>query len=121
MSQRSFSGGSVPTLADLVIRAGTIYSMAPARTRFQAIAIRDEWIIAASPDPHGLDELITPQTRVLDDPELTILPAFDDTHNHFILAAADLGFVQADQAHSIPELLDLIRQRAVSTKAGEWI
>lgn len=65
MSQHSFTGDPVPIQADLVIRAGNIYSVAPDRTRFQAIALRDEWIIATSPDPHGLDGLITSQTRVL--------------------------------------------------------
>src|SRR6516225_8114410 len=107
--------------ADSVIRAGTIYSMAADRSRYRAIALRDEWIVAVSADPHGLNGLISTDTRVLDEPGLTILPAFDDDHNHFILAAENLGFIQADQAHSIAELVELIRQRAASTPAGQWI
>jgi predicted amidohydrolase YtcJ len=107
--------------ADSVIRAGTIYSMAADRSRYRAMALRDEWIVAVSADPHGLDGLISTDTRVLDAPGLTILPAFDDDHNHFILAAENLGFVQANQAHSIAELIELIRQRAASAPAGEWI
>ena len=121
MRQNSLPTETLPVLADLVVRAGAIYSMAPDRTRFQALAIRGAWIVGASPDPHGLDGFITADTHVLDDPGLTIIPAFDDTHNHFILAAADLSFVQADQAHSIAELVELIRQRAARTPAGEWI
>src|SRR5215469_9700241 len=108
-------------LADRVIRAGAIYSMADDRKVYRAIAIRDEWIVAVSQDPHDLDGLVSADTRVIDDPGLTILPAFDDDHNHFILAAENLGFVQADQAHSIAELIELIRKRAAHTPAGEWI
>ena len=108
-------------LADSVIRAGAMYSMAADRSIYRAIALRDEWIVAVSEDPHGLDGLISTDTRVIDEPGLTILPAFDDDHNHFILAAENLGFVQADQAHSIAELVELIRQRAANTPAGQWI
>ncbi len=123
MSQNSpsWEHRSLPKLADLLIRARGIYSMAPDRRIFRAIAIRDEWIVAASEDPHGLDGLITAGTHLVDDPELTILPAFDDTHNHFILAAQNCLFVPVDRARNLAEFIDLIRQQAVHTPAGEWI
>src|SRR5215831_3094714 len=113
--------GAAVRLADSVIRAQAIYSMAANRSVYRAIAVRDEWIVAVSEAPDGLDGLIGPATRVIDEPGLTILPAFDDDHNHFILAADNLGFVQANQAHSIAELIELIRRRATSTPAGQWI
>jgi predicted amidohydrolase YtcJ len=113
--------GTPARLADCVIRAGAAYSMAANRSVYRSIALRDEWIVAVSEAPHGLDGLISRDTRVIDEPGLTILPAFDDDHNHFILAAENLGFVQADQARSISELLELIRQRAASTTPGQWI
>lgn len=112
---------SLPVLADLVIRAGAIYSMAEDRKLFRAIAIRDEWIVAASEDPHGLDGLITAETRVLDDPGLTLLPAFEDTHNHFILAAQNSLLVPVDRTRNLAEFVELIRQQAARTPAGEWI
>ncbi|HEX6554241.1 MAG TPA: amidohydrolase [Ktedonobacteraceae bacterium] len=123
MSQTISQGETSTTvhLADQIIRAGAIYSMAEDRKVYHAIALRDEWIVAVAEDPHGLDGLISAGTRVIDDPGLTVLPAFDDDHNHFILAAENLGYVQADQAHSIAELVELIRQRAAQTPAGRWI
>ncbi len=110
-------------LADWVIRAGAIYSMAADRKVYRAIALRDEWIVAVSEDPHGLDALVSPdtRTRVIDEPGLTILPAFDDTHNHFILGAEDISLVQLDQVRSIAELIDMIHQRAAHTPSGQWI
>jgi predicted amidohydrolase YtcJ len=108
-------------LADQVIRAGAIYSMAEDRAVYRAIALRDEWIVAVSDDPHGLDALITSGTHVVDDPGLTLLPALYDTHNHLLEAARNFTMVPADQAHSIAELVDLIRQRAAQTPAGQWI
>ena len=64
----------------------------PADSVIRAIALRDEWIIAVSADPHVLDGLVRADTRVIDEPDLTILPAFDDDHNHFILAAEVQSF-----------------------------
>jgi predicted amidohydrolase YtcJ len=112
---------SAVRLADQVIRAGAIYSMAPNRNVYRAIALRDEWIVAVSEDPHGLDGLITSGTHVVDDPRLTLIPAFFDTHNHFIIAARNMGNVSADQAHSIAELVELIRQQAAQTPPGQWV
>jgi predicted amidohydrolase YtcJ len=110
-----------PRLADLLIRAAAIYSMARHRAFYQAIAIRDEWIVAVSQDPHGLDGLIGAGTHVLDAPDLTILPAFEDTHNHLILTAQNMGLVPVDRAHTLAEFIDLIRQRAAQTPPGSWI
>src|SRR2546428_7595107 len=45
------------SLADRVIRAGAIYSMAADRKVYRAIALRGGWIVAVSEDPHGLDWL----------------------------------------------------------------
>jgi predicted amidohydrolase YtcJ len=111
-----------------VIRAGAVYSMAANRSVYRAVALRDEWIVAVSADPHGLDGLVSSDTRVIDEPGLTILPTFDDDHNHFIQAAENLGFVQADRAHSIAELVELIRKRAglatsvtaTETRSARW-
>src|SRR5215467_10843073 len=123
MNQHLLSSASphAPCLADRLIRAGAIYSMVQHRTVYRAIAIRDEWIVAVSQDPHGLDGLISAGTQVLDAPNVTILPAFEDTHNHLMLAAQNMGLVPVDRAHSLAEFLDLIRQRAAQTPPGTWI
>src|SRR5947199_8111108 len=123
MNQHLFPPASphAPRLADLLIRAAAIYSMAQDRAVYQAIAIRDEWIVAVSQDPHGLDGLIGADTHVLDAPDLTILSAFEDTHNHLIFAAQNMGMVPVDRAHTLAEFIDLIRQRAAQTPPGTWI
>jgi predicted amidohydrolase YtcJ len=121
MAVPSVAAARVPRLADIVIRAGAIYSMAADRAVYRAIALRDEWIVAVSHDPHGLDGLVTSGTRVVDDPALTLLPALYDTHCHLLEAARNLTFVPVDQARSIAEFVELIRQRAAQTPAGGWI
>src|SRR3989442_8194306 len=113
--------GATVRLADVVIRAGAIYSMATDHKVYQAIALRDEWIVGVSEDPHGLDGLVSANTQVVDESGLTIIPAFNDTHNHFIIAARNIGKVPVDQAHTIAELVELIRQQAARTPPGQWV
>src|SRR5215472_5811055 len=118
---RDRGSAAAPRLADRVIRAGVIYSMAEDRAVYCAIALRDERIVAVSADPRGLDGLITTGTQVVDDPTLTLLPALCDSHVHVLEAARNVTLVPADQARSIAELVELIRQRAAQTPPGQWI
>jgi predicted amidohydrolase YtcJ len=108
-------------LADLLIRAGRIYSMAEDRSVYRAIALRDEWIVAVSADPRGLDALISAETQVLDEPSLTILSAFYDTHNHLREAWHNADLVPVERAHSLADLIELIHQEAAVTPTGAWI
>ena len=107
--------------ADLVIRANAIHTLVPGQAPQRALAVRGDRIAALSPDPNGLDHLVSERTTVHDLPGATVLPAFDDTHTHLIYAALGAHDVPVHQAHDIPEFLDLIRQGAKVTPEGEWI
>jgi predicted amidohydrolase YtcJ len=109
----------MPHLADLVIRAGAIYAMTDRQAIHRSIALRDQWIVATSQDPQGLDGLISAETRVIDDPTLTLLPAFYDSHNHLLELARNALLAPVDQARSIAEFVAIIRQRAASVPAGQ--
>jgi len=110
-----------PRLADCVIRAGAIHAMTPPYKVHRSIAIRDGWIVAIAPDAHDLDDLIDKTTQVIDDPDLTLLPGFIDTHTHLIFAARSINDVPVEKARTIDEFVDLIRKRAATTPKGQWI
>ncbi|AQA10634.1 amidohydrolase [Streptomyces malaysiensis] len=107
--------------ADLLIRAAAVHTLVPGRPPQRAVAVRGDRIAALSPDPNGLDDWVTSRTTVHDLPDATVLPAFDDTHTHLIFAAYGAHDVPVHRARTIPEFLDLIRQRARATPEGEWI
>ena len=107
--------------ADLVVRAGTVHTLAPGLAPQRAIAVRGDRILAVAASRDGLDDLITGDTRVIDSPGGAVLPSFDDTHTHLIYAGFGAFDVPVHQARSIPEFLQLIRERAASTPPGEWI
>lgn len=106
-----------------LIRAGAIYSMAPDRAVYRAIAVQDERIVALAAARDGLDSLIGAGTRILDDPSITLLPA-PRVHRYPQSPAGSHSqsyFVPAQNARSITELLELIRNRAINTPKGRWI
>jgi len=113
--------GAPQDLADTVFRVGRAYGMTADRVVYQAVAVKDGRIIAAERSRDELDSLIGPGTTVIDDPELVLYPAFADTHNHQLLAARDLDYVSLEQARSIGELVQALRDAAARTPAGEWI
>jgi predicted amidohydrolase YtcJ len=110
---------SVP--AHVLIRSRRIYSMSTDNAVLRALAIRGGAIVALANEPNALDELITRDTRVIDDPALTWLPAFYDTHNHLLEATRNATFVPVNQARTIGELVSLIHAQAIRTPAGRWI
>ncbi|WP_425826968.1 amidohydrolase [Streptomyces fractus] len=109
--------------ADLILRAARIHTCVAGQEPQCALAVRGDRVAALSPDPGGLDDLVGPDTRVLDlrSDDATVLPAFDDTHTHLVSAGDSAHDVAVDGARSIAEFLDLIRARAAETPPGQWI
>jgi predicted amidohydrolase YtcJ len=106
---------------DLVIRGASIHAMDAHRSTYRALAVEGKRISAVSPDPHGLDAMISRDTWVIDDATLAVLPAFFDNHLHLAEASSSSLFVQVGGATSIREFVNLVGQRAAQTPAGEWI
>jgi predicted amidohydrolase YtcJ len=107
--------------ADLLIRAGRIYTMSAAEPIQRAVAVRDGSIVGMSSAPDGLDGFVSSATHVIDEPQLTVLPAFNDTHNHLLEATRNATFVPVNRAHTIAEFVGLIRDQATRTPPGRWI
>ncbi|MFE4514176.1 amidohydrolase [Kitasatospora sp. NPDC056783] len=107
--------------AELLIRAAAVHTLVPGDPPHRAIAVAGGRITALSPAPDGLDTLIGPDTEVVDALDSTVLPAFDDTHAHLVLAALSVHGVPVHRARDLPGFLALIRERAARTPAGKWI
>ncbi len=107
--------------ADLLVRAAAVHTLVPGEPPQRALAVTGTRITALAADPHGLDALIGPGTEVVDAPGATVLPAFDDTHTHLILAGHSVHGVPVHRATDLPGFLALLRERAARTRAGEWI
>ncbi|WP_327586194.1 amidohydrolase [Nonomuraea sp. NBC_00507] len=110
--------------ADLVVRAGTVHTLDAAAAPTTALAARDGQIVAvAGPGQEKglLREWTGRDTVVVDDPGLVVLPAFVDTHNHLMLAGRNVLGAPVSRARDIHGFVDLVRERAAHTPAGQWI
>jgi predicted amidohydrolase YtcJ len=79
--------------------------VAPAR----GVLIEGDRIVAISPEAGGLDTRAGPEAHVVDDPTLTVLPAFCDTHCHLREFARNIALVPVDRASTVGEFVDLLQ------------
>ena len=88
-----------PLRLDYLIKAGTIHSMTG--KNYRSVGLRDAEIAAASAEPDGLDDLAGHSTAVVDAGDLTLLPAFADSHEHLMEASRNTLLVPVDKARSV--------------------
>src|SRR5215467_803637 len=108
-----------PLLLDHLIRAGAIHSMTG--ETYRSVGTRGPEIVAVSPDPGGLDDLAGTGTAVVDAGDLTLLPAFADSHEHLMEASRNTLLVPVDKARSIAEFTEMIAAAARDAAPEEWI
>jgi predicted amidohydrolase YtcJ len=102
--------------ADLVLYNGKVVTVDEAFSIRQAIAVRDGKVIAV-----GGNEVRNQfsAARVIDLRGRMLMPGFFDTHIH--LAGHSRRYIDLNDATSIKQLQDQIREKAKELGPGEWI
>src|SRR5215469_10098894 len=108
-----------PLRLDYLIRAGAIHSMTG--ETYRSAGVRGPEIAAVSPEPGGLDDLADSGTAVVDAGDLTLIPAFADSHEHLMEASRNTLLVPVGKARSIAEFTGMVAAAARGTPPGEWI
>src|SRR5215468_7449805 len=108
-----------PLRLDYLIKAGAIHSMTG--ETYRCVGVRGPEIAAVSADLDGLDDLARAATRVVDAGELTVLPAFADSHEHLMEASRNTLLVPVDRARSVAEFTGMVADAARDAAPGEWI
>ena len=75
-----------PLRLDYLIKAGAVHSMTG--ETYRSVGLRGPEIVAVSAEPDGLDDLAGLDTAVVDAGDLTVVPAFADSHEHLIEATS---------------------------------
>ena len=119
---------------DLILTNGKIVTVDERFSIAQAVAIGD--VTIATPvldgDEHGriiavgtnkeIEALAGPKTRRIDLQGKTVIPGLIDNHMHLLRAGTTWQReVRLDGVPSRQQALDLLKERAKSTPAGEWI
>jgi len=82
--------------ADIVITNAVIHTMDEAKPTAEAVAITGNTISYVG-DAQGVAALVGDETRVIDAEKHLVLPGFNETHLHLLVAAAAISGVVADQ------------------------
>jgi hypothetical protein len=107
--------------ADMVLVNGKIITVDDQFTIAQALAIRGERIIAVGSN-EAVRELAGDGAKVVDLKGRTVMPGLIDNHAHFMRSAEYWDReVRLDGIASRSQALDMIRQKAASSRPGEWV
>jgi predicted amidohydrolase YtcJ len=111
--------------ADIVFINGKIFTADEKQLYVQALAIKGNKILATGNNA-TIEKLASAKTKRIDLKGKTVVPGFNDQHDHFAFAvsAAPLTFDQVE--FSVPGLakasvLDSIARLLVNAKPGQWI
>jgi predicted amidohydrolase YtcJ len=108
-----------PLRLDYLIRARAIHSMTG--ETYRSVGVRGAEIVAVSADLYGLDDLARGGTAVVDAGDLTLLPAFADSHEHLMEASRNMLLLPVDKAWSVAEFTGMVADAARKAASGEWI
>ena len=108
-----------PLALDYLLKVGAAHSMTGAI--FRSVGVRGAHIVAVSSEHDGLDDLAASSTAVIHASDLTLLPAFADSHEHLMEASRNTLLVRVDQARSVAEFGGMVAGAARTTPPGEWI
>jgi predicted amidohydrolase YtcJ len=108
-----------PPRLDRLIRARAIHSMTG--KTYRSVGLHGAEIAAVSAEPGGLDDLAGSGTVTVDAGDLTLLPAFADSHEHLMEASRNTLLVPVDRAKSVAEFSGMVADAARDAAPGAWI
>lgn len=108
--------------ADIVFKNGNVITISHTQPRAQAVAIWEDRILAVG-DNLRVEPLIGPKTKVVNLAGKTLMPGFNDAHNHMLMYGTGLMEVDCSSppVGSIADIKKLIAEQTPKTPAGEWI
>jgi predicted amidohydrolase YtcJ len=106
--------------ADLVLRGGKIVTIDDRQPAAEALAVTGDRIIAVGTAAE-INQRIGPGTRVIELAGRMAMPGFIEGHGHFLSLGDSKRKLDLSQATSWEEIVELVKQQAPKTPAGQWI
>lgn len=112
--------------ADTVYVNGTVLTMDASGTTAEALAVRDDRILAVGAEA-AVRKAAGAGAEVVDLKGRTVLPGFYAAHDHFPAWGfsgsfhLDLNSPPIGRMESIEQVIEALREKAASTPPGEWI
>jgi len=107
--------------ADLIVTNAKVVTLDTRAPQAQALAARDGRLLAVG-DAATVQRLAGPGTRSVDAGGRTVIPGLIDSHMHGIRAALSYATeVNWIGAHTIPEAMARLREKAAKSSPGGWL
>jgi hypothetical protein len=107
--------------ADLIIRNGKILTLDEGQATASAVAVRDGKFVRVGTEKEVM-AYKGPQTQVIDAGGRRVVPGLNDSHIHVIRGGRFYNLeVRWDGVKSLKAGLDMIREQAKRTPAGQWV
>ena len=113
----------IPDLrADLILTGGNIITINAQLPRAEAIAIKHGRILAVGACT-DVDQFRGSGTEVIDLKGRTVVPGFNDAHNHMASFGMQLQMVSLKypSVQTVPDILRALKERAASRKTETWV
>jgi predicted amidohydrolase YtcJ len=104
----------------IILYNGVIATQNDDMPRACAVAVGNGKVLALGQNEHILN-LCGPGTEKINLHDRLVVPGFIDTHIHFYEWALKRQGLKLDEANSLKELLDLVREAAGDLPRGQWI
>ena len=105
---------------NLILTNGKIHTLDAGRPTASAVACLNGRFVAVGDDA-AVGALAGPGTTMVNLHGATVIPAFNDAHNHMLEQGLKLSRVRLDECASIAEMATLVREAGEHTPAGQWI
>src|SRR5688572_9142858 len=106
--------------ATLIIHNARVYTVHDEQPTADAVAVRGDRIVLVGTNEAAL-ELQGPETRVINGHGATLVPGLQDSHGHFTELGSSLQILPLRSTSSYEQIVQLVRARAATARAGEWI
>jgi predicted amidohydrolase YtcJ len=108
------------SFATIIIYNGKIITVDSKFNIFQAVAIRNDTILAVGKN-QDMNPFKTSYTKMINLEGKTVIPGLIDSHIHSSLCAKEINNFSLTEAKSINDLLQAVEERVLITKPGEWV
>lgn len=119
----SFAGcqlGGKRIKADLVLKNGVVWTGEEEMPWAEAVAIKKGEIIGVGSNK-DFQELIGPETKIIDLQQKLLLPGFIDSHTHFLDGGFSLRQIKLHGVTTKREFVKRVENKAKELAPGEWI
>ena len=107
--------------SDLVIKNANIWTMDDTSPRAKHLAIYSNTICKVTNDLNEVEQLIGPETKIIDAENRTVIPGFIDSHTHIAWTGLNKIYLDLGNTKSLEEALSLIKEQIHMKEEGEWI